>query len=337
MPQTRRSSNCIRHSPPPTAPPAAADYNRAYERHLPGHRSAARGLPGAWEIAGSTRRRSTDWPANRWSSTRCWWIRPGWRPSIAPIGRAGTRWSARRPGIAQPGRDAPRGGVHSGAAERRPDHPEHPLAVDFDEVVRSTRPGRCRWPAKESSTDAPGPLLRADHRLAAIGAAAVLALVPSGQPGRQPGTRRWSSAGAIGKRATRRRRSRPRCPTAAWTTIPIPTRSWAVTQSYAGQVSLLDTCLGGLVEFLRGSPLAGNAASADFRPRAFPWASTAGSVPATTPCTASWFTCRWCCGFPTMRGRPAEPSPGRAGRTFGRRSWTTGGWATGRNHRRPVA
>jgi hypothetical protein len=51
---------------------------------------------------------------------------------------------------------------------------------------------------------------------------------------------------------------------------PDPDDVWGVSQSYAGQVSLLDTCLGALDEFLRGSPLAADTLLALTSARGFP-------------------------------------------------------------------
>ena len=51
---------------------------------------------------------------------------------------------------------------------------------------------------------------------------------------------------------------------------PDPDDAWGVSQSYAGQVSLLDTCLGGLADFLRDSPLASDTLLALTSARGFP-------------------------------------------------------------------
>ena len=136
---------------------------------------------------------------------------------------------------------------------------EHPLALDFDEVVAIDPPWQTRM-AGEGRFDkthlarcfvqiidwlqtAPRPFLLWCH---------------SGQPGHDLGRAAGVSPALLrrGRPGTAARFGRP-CPNVRLGDNPDPDEVLGVTQSYAGQVSLLDTCLGGLGEFLRDSPLVG--------------------------------------------------------------------------------
>ena len=81
-----------------------------------------------------------------------------------------------------------------------------------------------------------------------------------------------------------------------------PDELLGIAQSYAGQVTMLDTCLGAMFEFLDGLPAARrNLADAHFGARLSAWASIGAWGRATTPCLASWFTCPGCSACPRWR------------------------------------
>ncbi len=70
------------------------------------------------------------------------------------------------------------------------------------------------------------------------------------------GMRRWSAANAIGTKATRPCWPPPTCPTACSQPGFDPDELLVYTQAYAGQVALLDMCLGGFLEVLDEDPAA---------------------------------------------------------------------------------
>ncbi len=118
---------------------------------------------------------------------------------------------------------------------------------------------------------------------------------------------------------------------------PDPDEILIATQAYAGQVSLFDACLGGLLEFLATARRARRRSWRSRRREGFPWANTVGLVPATTPSTASWSMCRFCCDFPAGRGGPCGAKPSSSRPTSGRRCWTSGAWANRPSPRRRLS
>ena len=158
-----------------------------------------------------------------------------------------------RPSLAALLRDA---GIHSAlVSDDRTVH-EHPLAVDFDEIVAIDPPwqtrvaaagrydqthlARCFVQIIDYLQSAQGPLLLWCH-LASLGTTWDAPL--------EFRQRYWEEGDPPPPRSAE-------VPDCRLGPDPDPDEVLGITHAYAGQVSLLDACLGGLGEFLRDSPLA---------------------------------------------------------------------------------
>ena len=177
------------------------------------------------------------------------WTRRGWTCSTAPTGRDGRPWRPAQPEgrPTLPGllREA---GVATALVTDERLVREHPLAAG----LRRARPNRSALAAADGPRrgirrDAPGPMLRRRSPTGSGGPADRSCSGATWAAWARPGTRRGSSAADTGSRATRSRRGRPTSPTACLPEDHDPDELLAFSQAYAGQVSLLDTCLGGLV------------------------------------------------------------------------------------------
>ena len=99
---------------------------------------------------------------------------------------------------------------------------------------------------------------------------------------------------------------------------PDPDDVWGVSQSYAGQVSLLDTCLGALEDFLQGSPLASDTLFALTSARGFPLGEHGRIGPCDDALYGELVHVPLALRFPDNIGRRhAESGPGGAGRPLG--------------------
>ena len=182
------------------------------------------------------------------------------------------------------------------------------LAVDFDDIVAdrsalAAADGRRRG----LRPDAPGPLLRADHRLAPPAPRPFLLWCHLGSLGTTWDAPLGVPPALLDRGRPASRRARPRCPTACLAEDPDPDEVLGFAQAYAGQVSLLDTCLGGLWEALGGtSGRQGDAARADLRPGLSAGRAPPAGARATKPSTASWSTCRSVLRFPDGLGAAAR-------------------------------
>ena len=175
---------------------------------------------------------------------------PGDRPSLAAMLREGA--------------------VHSALLSDDRTIQEHPLAVDFDEVVAIDPPwqtrvagegkferthlARCFVQIIDWLQSAPQPFLLWCH-LASLGTTWDAPL--------EFRQRYWEEGDPPPPQSAE-------VPDRRLDDNPDPDEILGVTQSYAGQVSLLDTCLGGLGEFLRGNPLAGETLLTLTSARGFP-------------------------------------------------------------------
>ena len=143
-------------------------------------------------------------------------------------------------------------GVTTALLTDEPQVARHPLAVDFDEIIEIDPPwqpqtaaaidrthfGRCFVEMIEWLRSARGPFLLWCH-LGGLGTT-------------------WDapprSARPIATRAIRRRPRGPTCPSDSFPPIIDPDELLGITQAYSGQVTLLDTCLGALGDFLDALP-----------------------------------------------------------------------------------
>ena len=217
--------------------------------------------------------------------------RPG-AGSTDRTGRAGTpcaRDVAGRSAFA--GRTPARARRDDRAVDRRAAVARHPLAIDFDELIEIDPPWECRN-GRGDRANAFRPVFRADDRLARIGPRAVHVVVPSGRLGHDLGCavefrRAYQDEGDPEPPHA------PKCPIGCCPKITIPTSCLGIVHSYAGQVSLLDTCLEAFLEFLAESKAAEEPLLAGHVvPRLSAWASIAASGRATMHYTANWCTCR---------------------------------------------
>jgi hypothetical protein len=172
-----------------------------------------------------------------------------------------------RPSLAAVLRDA---GVHTAlVSDDRAVH-EHPLALDFDEIVAIDPPwqprvaaagrfdqthlARCFVQIIDWLQRARGPLLLWCH-LGGLGTSWDAPL--------EFRRRYWEEGDPPPPRSAE-------VPDRRLGPDPDPDEILGITQSYAGQVSLLDTCLGGLGEFLRDGPLTGQTLLGLCSARGFP-------------------------------------------------------------------
>ena len=226
------------------------------------------------------------------------------RPDAHRLAAVGVALSLLLARAARPGPGRGRQGVAAGLAPRR----GRPLdAHDRRPRGAGTSPGdRIRRRRRDRSAlavangrrrglrrDAPGPLLPSDHRMGAVAAqAAVLPLVPPGQPGHDLGRPARMSRALLGRKRSaavdHRRRARPHAasrastPTTCWSTRrPTPGRSRCWIPAWADSWKCSTRARPPRGRCWRSPP------RADFR-----WASTCGWDRATRPCTASWSTCR---------------------------------------------
>ena len=165
---------------------------------------------------------------------------------------------------------------------------EHPLAIEFDNCVEIDPPWQSQMAAEGAYEETHlAALLPADHRMGAVGAAAVLPLVPPGQPGHDLGRAARMPRTLLGE-------SDP--PLLATADVPDrmlppgfdPDELLVYTQAYAGQIGLLDTCLGGFLEVLDRRRYRTKTLLAVTAPRGFPMGEHCGWGRAMKRCTANW-------------------------------------------------
>ena len=185
----------------------------------------------------------------------------------------------------------------------------HPLAVDFDELIEIDPPWQPQN-AGDDRADAIRPLLRADDRVVGSGAGAVLVVVPFWRPGDDVGRAAQVPPVVLGRGRSAAARARPTCPSDMLPPDHDPDERLGIAQSYAGQVTLLDTCLGAMLEFLDGQAASRrNAAVAHLGARV-----SLGRARRVGACDDALYrrvgrTCPGCCVFPMRPARPCEARP----------------------------